>query len=32
VPAGELSERLKIILDGLMDVITSCRPEQVALE
>jgi crossover junction endodeoxyribonuclease RuvC len=32
VPAGELSQRLKTILDGLMDVITSCRPEQVALE
>lgn len=32
VPAGELSQRLKVILDGLMDVITSCRPEQVALE
>jgi crossover junction endodeoxyribonuclease RuvC len=31
-PSGELSQRLKTILDGLMDVITSCRPEQVALE
>ena len=32
VPAGELSARLKTILDGLMEVIASCRPEQVALE
>ena len=32
MPAGELSQRLKAILDGLLDVITSCRPEQVALE
>jgi crossover junction endodeoxyribonuclease RuvC len=32
VPAGELSSRLKTILDGLMEVIASCRPEQVALE
>ena len=32
VPAGELSLRLKTILDGLMEVIVSCRPEQVALE
>ncbi|MGQ0748971.1 MAG: crossover junction endodeoxyribonuclease RuvC [Betaproteobacteria bacterium] len=32
VPAGELSARLKAILDGLVEVIASCRPEQVALE
>ena len=32
VPSGELSVRLKTILDGLVDVIASCRPEQVALE
>lgn len=32
VPAGELSTRLKAILDGLVEVIASCRPEQVALE
>jgi len=31
-PPGELSQRLKTILEGLMEVITSCRPEQVALE
>jgi crossover junction endodeoxyribonuclease RuvC len=31
-PPGELSQRLKAILEGLMEVITSCRPEQVALE
>jgi crossover junction endodeoxyribonuclease RuvC len=30
--AGSLSERLKAILDGLGEVISSCRPEQVALE
>lgn len=32
VPGGELSVRLKTILDGLNEVIASCRPEQVALE
>ena len=32
VPGGELSARLKTILDGLIEVIASCRPEQVALE
>jgi crossover junction endodeoxyribonuclease RuvC len=32
VPGGELSARLKAILDGLIEVIASCRPEQVALE
>jgi len=32
VPGGELSARLKTILDGLNEVIASCRPEQVALE
>ncbi|MBI4205918.1 MAG: crossover junction endodeoxyribonuclease RuvC [Betaproteobacteria bacterium] len=32
VPNGELSHRLKTILDGLIEVIASCRPEQVALE
>jgi crossover junction endodeoxyribonuclease RuvC len=32
VPSGELSVRLKTILEGLVDVIASCRPEQVALE
>lgn len=31
-PAGELSARLKTILEGLAEVITSCHPEQVALE
>ena len=31
-PAGSLSERLKAILDGLNEVISGCRPEQVALE
>lgn len=29
---GELAARLKIILDGLAEVIAGCRPEQVALE
>ena len=32
VPGGELSLRLKTILDGLIEVIASCHPEQVALE
>lgn len=32
VPGGDLSHRLKVILEGLNDVITDCRPEQVALE
>lgn len=32
VPGGELSLRLKTILDGLIEVISSCHPEQVALE
>jgi crossover junction endodeoxyribonuclease RuvC len=32
VPAGELSVRLKTILDGLAEVIANCKPEQVALE
>lgn len=32
VPGGELSARLKAILDGLVEVIESCHPEQVALE
>lgn len=32
VPAGELSARLKTILDGLTEVIAQCNPEQVALE
>ena len=31
-PSGELGVRLKTILDGLGEVIASCRPEQVALE
>jgi len=29
---GELSTRLKTILDGLAQVIAECRPEQIALE
>ena len=29
---GELSARLKTILDGLAQVISECRPEQIALE
>ena len=29
---GELSTRLKAILDGLAEVIAQCRPEQIALE
>ena len=32
VPGGELSARLKSILDGLAEVIANCKPEQVALE
>lgn len=32
VPGGELSARLKAILDGLTEVIQSCHPEQVAVE
>src|SRR5215210_1993520 len=31
-PQGELSTRLKAILDGLAEVIAQCRPEQIALE
>ncbi len=29
---GELADRLKTILDGLAEVIASCKPQQVALE
>jgi crossover junction endodeoxyribonuclease RuvC len=29
---GELSSRLKAILDGLAEVIASCRPEHIAIE
>lgn len=29
---GTLSERLKVILDGLAEVIADCQPEQIALE
>ncbi len=32
VPNGELTERIKAILDGLSEVIAACKPEQVALE
>ncbi len=32
VPNGELSARIKAILDGLTEVIATCKPEQVALE
>ena len=32
VPSGELSARLKTILDGLAEVIAACNPGQVALE
>jgi crossover junction endodeoxyribonuclease RuvC len=32
VPAGELPDRLKAILSGLREVITSYRPSQVAVE
>jgi crossover junction endodeoxyribonuclease RuvC len=31
-PAGELSVRLRAILEGLAGVINECRPEQIALE
>lgn len=31
-PGGELSDRLKAILDGLTEVISGCSPEQVAVE
>ncbi|MEK6592340.1 MAG: crossover junction endodeoxyribonuclease RuvC [Pseudomonadota bacterium] len=31
-PGGELSDRLKVILDGLTEVISGCSPEQVAIE
>lgn len=31
-PSGDLSQRLKVILDGVNEVITSCQPQQVALE
>ena len=31
-PQGELATRLKTILDGLAEVISDCRPEQIALE
>lgn len=31
-PQGELSTRLKTILDGLAEVIAECRPEHIALE
>jgi crossover junction endodeoxyribonuclease RuvC len=31
-PQGELSMRLKTILDGLAEVIAECRPEQIAIE
>jgi crossover junction endodeoxyribonuclease RuvC len=31
-PRGELSQRLKTLLEGLQEVIAGCRPEQVALE
>lgn len=31
-PRGELALRLKIIFDGLKEVIAECRPEQIALE
>jgi crossover junction endodeoxyribonuclease RuvC len=31
-PRGELSQRLKTLLDGLNEVIAGCHPEQVALE
>ena len=29
---GDLSSRLKVILDGLAEVIAECKPEQIALE
>jgi crossover junction endodeoxyribonuclease RuvC len=31
-PRGELALRLKIIFEGLKEVIAECRPEQIALE
>ena len=31
-PGGELSDRLKAILDGLNEVIAGCKPGQVAIE
>lgn len=31
-PEGELPGRLKVILDGLVEVITECKPEQIAVE
>src|SRR5688572_7274621 len=31
-PAGDLALRLKVILDGLVEIIVSTRPDQVALE
>jgi crossover junction endodeoxyribonuclease RuvC len=31
-PHGELAARLKTILDGLAEVISECRPAQIALE
>lgn len=32
VPAGELTARIEAILEGLIEVIGQCRPQQVALE
>jgi crossover junction endodeoxyribonuclease RuvC len=31
-PEGDLAKRLKAILDGLAEVILSCKPEQIAIE
>jgi crossover junction endodeoxyribonuclease RuvC len=31
-PDGELADRLKVILDGLREVIAECRPDQIAVE
>jgi crossover junction endodeoxyribonuclease RuvC len=31
-PDGELPDRLKVILDGLAEVIAQCKPEQIAVE
>lgn len=31
-PAADLPARLKVILDGLAEVIAQCRPEQIAVE
>ena len=31
-PRGELASRVKTILDGLAEVISDCRPQQIALE